>query len=118
MIDLAETARLDTGVLANLTRTRAARRRLMGIYHPYQSFTMIAPETYLNNLQLIEAQAPATGCIVECGVWRGGMSAGMADRLGGTRFHDLMDSYEGLPPVQQIDGPAAVAYQADETSPG
>lgn len=118
MIDLAETARAYVGVLVNVTRARATRRRLMEIYRRYQSFTMIAPETYMNNLLLIEAQAPASGCVVECGVWRGGMSAGMADILGGARFHYLFDSYEGLPPAQQIDGPAAIAYQADTASPG
>jgi O-methyltransferase len=118
MIKLAETGREYVGVVASFTRMRAARRRLMSIYHRYQSFTMITPETYVNNLLLVEVQAPPTGCVVECGVWRGGMSGGMADILGGTRFHYLMDSYEGLPPVQEIDGPAAVAYQADKTSPG
>lgn len=118
MVTLTRTGREYADALGRVRRTKQTRRRLLEIYWRYQSFTMIEPGTYLNNLLLVEAQAPITGCVVECGVWRGGMSAGMADILGGTRFHYLIDSFQGLPPAQTIDGPAANAFQADKTSPG
>ena len=56
----------------------------------------------------------APGCIVECGVWRGGMSAGMAEVLGPGRSYCLFDSFEGLPPADgDKDGELAVAWQAN-----
>jgi len=70
----------------------------------------------MSNLRLCSEFAPATGCIVECGVWRGGMSAAMAEVLP-DRHHLLFDSFEGLPPAQDIDGVAALSYQNDKGSP-
>jgi O-methyltransferase len=87
------------------------------IYRRYRHFTMIAPFTFARNLALCATRAPASGCIVECGVWRGGMSAGMADTIPG-RLHLLFDSFEGLPPAQEIDGESAVSWQSDTSSPG
>src|SRR5438105_2953176 len=91
-----------------LTRSpdRAKLRKAHRVYRQYREFTMIPGFIYCSNLLLCEEQAPSTGCIVEAGVWRGGMSAGLADILPG-RVHYLFDSFEGLPPVQEIDGPAA-----------
>ena len=77
---------------------------------------MVSREAFTANLELCLERAPQTGCIVECGVWRGGMSAAIADVLPG-RFHVLFDSFEGLPQARQIDGPAALAYQIDKSSP-
>ncbi len=55
---------------------------------------------------------------MECGVWRGGTSATMAEVLGPERQYFLFDSFEGLPPANiEKDGAAAVAYQADKDSP-
>jgi O-methyltransferase len=85
------------------------------IYRRYRDFTMINPFTFARNLALCATKAPASGCIVECGVWRGGMSAGMADILPG-RFHLLFDSFEGLPPATDIDGEAALSWQMNANS--
>lgn len=57
------------------------------------------------------------GCVVECGVWRGGMSAGMAEVLGSEREYFLFDSFEGLPAPTVEDGPAAEAWQKDTDGP-
>jgi len=86
------------------------------IYKRYRSYTMIPPYVFESNLLLCEMKAPETGCIVEAGVWRGGMSAGIADALPG-RVHYLFDSFEGLPPAEEIDGEAALKWQQDVTGP-
>ena len=86
------------------------------IYERYRTFTMITPYDFRNNLLLCREKAPDTGCIVEAGVWRGGMSAGMADMMPG-RLHYLFDSFEGLPPAKEIDGEAALKWQQNTTSP-
>jgi O-methyltransferase len=84
-------------------------------YRRYRDFTMTTPFTFARNLALCATKAPASGCIVECGVWRGGMSAGMADVVPG-RLHLLFDSFEGLPPAQDIDGETAVSWQKNTSS--
>jgi O-methyltransferase len=86
------------------------------LHAKYRDATMIPEATYIGNIVLSRQKTPAQGCIVECGVWRGGMSAGIADALPG-RLHYLFDSFEGLPVAKEIDGPKAVAYQADTSSP-
>jgi O-methyltransferase len=61
------------------------------------------------------------GCLVECGTWRGGASFLMARRaihLRQARPVWMFDSFEGLPPPKEIDGPAANAWAADTASPG
>jgi O-methyltransferase len=45
------------------------------------------------------------------------MIAGIAETLGPERHYYLFDSYEGLPPADDMDGEAARAYQADATHP-
>jgi O-methyltransferase len=65
-----------------------------------------------NTLSLCQEKAPSTGCIVEAGVWKGGASAAMAEAMPG-RTHYLFDSFDGLPPAQPIDGPAARDYQTN-----
>ncbi len=61
------------------------------------------------------------GDFVECGVWRGGAAFLMADLLRRAGVSDrkvwLFDSFEGLPPPQELDGPRAVAYARDTDSP-
>jgi hypothetical protein len=59
------------------------------------------------------------GVIVECGVWRGGAAAatllGQLQQYGAVRRPAiLLDSFEGLPPAQERDGPLALAYQAND----
>lgn len=56
------------------------------------------------------------GNFVECGVWRGGTSFLMADLLRrageDSRKVWLVDSFAGSPPPQEIDGEAALHWQA------
>src|SRR5947209_14025471 len=92
------------------------RRRATQVFKRYAEFTMIWRGAYMENLLACKQYAPATGCVVECGVWRGGMSAGIADTLPG-RLHYLFDSFEGLPPAKEIDGVSAIQWQADVHSP-
>src|ERR1700691_2837846 len=77
--------------------------RAMKTDEKYREFTMIPQIAYISNLLLCCDKAPKEGCIVEAGLWRGGMSAAMADTLPG-RLHYLFDSFEGLPPAKEIDG--------------
>jgi hypothetical protein len=44
------------------------------------------------------------------------MSAGIADVMGSEREYFLFDSFEGLPPVTELDGEAAKAWQSDKDS--
>jgi O-methyltransferase len=96
-----------------------AQRRLRAhtTYTKYRDFTMIPSGWYAANLLIAADLAPKHGCIIECGVWRGGMSAGLADTLPG-RTHFLFDSFEGLPPAKvDVDGADAIAYQRDKNHP-
>jgi len=97
-------------------RTQARRQREYhaAVYARYRNFTMIKPATYAANLLVVEDHRNIPGCVVECGTWKGGMSAGMAHLLGKERQYFLFDSFEGLPPAEPTkDGAKAVAYQAD-----
>ncbi len=78
---------------------------------------MIPRSHYLDNLLLATAAHHVAGDIVECGVWRGGMIAGIADVLGPERAYYLYDSYQGLPKAAGIDGERALTWQADTSSP-
>jgi O-methyltransferase len=93
------------------------RRRANAIARKYRGFTMIRPRKFVDNLLLAAKVRERRGCVVECGVWRGGMSAGIAEILGPSRHYYLFDSFEGLPPAQDIDGVAARAYQQNPESP-
>jgi O-methyltransferase len=87
------------------------------IYSKYKEFTMIQQREYNECLELASSVKNLQGCIVECGVWRGGMMAGIADILGKDRKYYLFDSFEGLPPAKEIDGESAIAWQKNVNSP-
>lgn len=70
---------------------------------------MITADDYVENLRLARWVGQVRGSIIECGTWRGGMIAGIADVLGRDRRYYLFDSFEGLPPAKEIDGAAALA---------
>jgi len=74
---------------------------------------MIPEQAYVNNLLLSERIIGLQGSIVECGVWRGGMIAGIADLLGESRHYYLFDSFEGLPEAKEIDGKSAIDWQSN-----
>jgi len=52
------------------------------------------------------------GSVVECGTWRGGMSAGMVEMAGLHRNFHFFDSFEGLPPAGERDGEKAKEYMS------
>lgn len=76
--------------------------------------------TFESVLQSIERGL--AGSIVECGAWKGGCSFGMllAQRY---KYGKVMkpvwifDGFQGMPPVDDRDGPAAKAWQRDVDSP-
>jgi len=76
---------------------------------------MIPESTYIGNLCIAARATEIPGSVVECGTWRGGMIAGIADVLGRDRRYYLFDSFEGLPPAKEIDGPSALAWQSNTT---
>jgi O-methyltransferase len=105
-----------------LIAAKLERRRLRAsfteIYRKFRAYTMIHEAKYVNNLELCFDFKGTPGCIVECGVWRGGMSAGMAEVLGARRNYFLFDSFEGLPPAREdLDGTAAIVWQSNTESP-
>jgi O-methyltransferase len=91
--------------------------KYMSLYSKYKNFTMIAIKGYCLNLSLCEKFKHINGCVVECGVWRGGMSAGIAELLGNERTYYLFDSFEGLPDAQEIDGQSAIDWQSNKDDP-
>jgi O-methyltransferase len=94
-------------------RTRQRRQTLAAIHEKYSAFTMVSRRDYILNLELAETVRTVPGAIVECGVWRGGMIAGIAEILGESRDYVLCDSFQGLPPARPIDGAAALRWQSD-----
>jgi O-methyltransferase len=86
------------------------------IFDKYRNYTMIEQSAYLDNLLLADSIKNLKGDIVECGVWRGGMIAGIAELLGSDRKYHLFDSFEGLPEAKDIDGKLALDYQKNTES--
>ncbi len=73
---------------------------------------MISKNNYIINLKLADKYIKhLAGDIVECGVWKGGMIAGIAELIGSDRVYYLFDSFEGLPEVKEIDGQSAKLWQ-------
>src|SRR5690348_7511798 len=92
-----------------IRRVTYAKRyvRFLRIHAKYSDLTMIPASTYAKNLMIAENYIRSVpGCVVECGTWRGGMIAGIADVLGAERDYFLFDSFEGLPAAGEIDGTA------------
>jgi O-methyltransferase len=96
--------------------TRLRRREFGQLFSKYRERTMLTREGYLANLELVST-IKASGCVVECGVWKGGTSAGMAEVLGPDREYFLFDSFQGHVDPQPIDGSAAFAWKADKNGP-
>ena len=75
---------------------------------------MIPKGTYIENLRICRSYSFLEGDIIECGTWKSGMIAGMAEILGNdNRTYYLFDSFEGLPLAKHIDGQAALSWQKD-----
>ena len=84
------------------------------IFEKYKDYTMIPNIFYIDNLELSSLVKNIEGDVVECGVWRGGMVAGIAEILGKERTYRLFDSFEGLPEAKEIDGKSAVNWQKNK----
>ncbi len=116
--------RFGFSVSAILSRARArfgvfaARIADYRLFYQLERFTMISQSKFAVNLGIARWYAEVPGAVVECGTWKGGMIAGLANALGCHRDYYLYDSFEGLPPAQACDGEAARRWQADKTSPG
>lgn len=102
---------------AALRRSRTLRQ-YSRIYERFSDYTMIGCGQFVTNLELATSIRHLPGCVVECGVWRGGMAAGIATVLGPDRDYFLFDSFEGLPDAKPIDGTAALNWQKNTTAPG
>lgn len=94
------------------------------IYAHVSSLTMVSRETldFTWKQTVARLAAGSSGYLVECGVWRGGCSFGMAlaQRAAFGRVREpvyMFDSFQGLPDATERDGPAAFRYQADVMSP-
>jgi O-methyltransferase len=90
---------------------------LGAIWSRFAPYTMIPEFRFYDNLALMRHfAARVEGTFVECGVWRGGMSAAMIAIGGPSRFYHFFDSFEGLPMASEIDGPRALEWQSSQTS--
>ena len=87
------------------------------LYKSLSKHTMVPEPTFYGNLDLAKTLNKIPGCVVECGAWKGGMAAGISTVMKPARSYYLFDSFEGLPPAQEIDGEAALAYQRNTDLP-
>lgn len=95
--------------------------RYIGIFLQFRTRSMIPLLNYCENLAVVaEAIGNQTlneGAIIECGTWKGGMAAGLM-RIGGPRRkYVFFDSFEGLPPVTELDGQSALSWQTNAKGP-
>lgn len=89
--------------------------RLAWLYVRYRRSTMVRVLPFIDNLRLVQRalENPAcrmSGCIVECGTWRGGMSAALMSVGGSNREYFFFDSFKGLPPPGLMDGGEAIKW--------
>jgi O-methyltransferase len=102
--------------ILNIYKLANKKQKARSLYTRYKDFTMIEPLQFIDNVLLCESIKSINGCIVECGVWRGGMIAGIYEFSETKRKCILFDSFEGLPEVKENDGKAAKIWQ--ETNDG
>lgn len=110
----AEPATLRTRALGRARRNLrdAALVRhypMVRLHRQVSDLTLLPPAQFVDNLLVARRARHVAGDLVECGAWRGGMSAALAWALPGRRSV-LLDSFEGLPDAREIDGPAAVHW--------
>jgi len=106
-----------TAPLLPLLRSWRHRRRANRLYARYRKWTMIPRAQFADNLWLCREFGTLPGLVIECGVWRGGMIAALAQLLGPERTYYLFDSFEGLPPADLLkDGERAVNWMARAVS--
>src|SRR5256885_815316 len=103
-------------LIRTLPKFAADEWRYRRIARKYRRWSMVPSVAYVSNLRIAANVKNVPGVVVECGTWRGGMIAGIADVLGSNRRYYLFDSFEGLPPAREIDGTGALAWQADKSA--
>lgn len=91
------------------------------LYQKFSFYSMVSRSFFLDNLDIVNKYVSSIRftelpIVVECGVWRGGMLAAMAEMLGNQYTYYLFDSFEGLPEVKEIDGIKAKQWQNDKQS--
>lgn len=89
---------------------------MSALYDKFKDYTMMTRDSFDANIELAMA-VTIPGCVVECGVWKGGMIAGLATAMGNDRHYYLFDSFEGLPWAEEVDGFAALMYQRNDEAP-
>jgi hypothetical protein len=76
------------------------------LYAHIKEYTMCRPERFDNFCRALEFTRNLSGCVVECGVWKGGMIVGAAkftiDNNIEREFY-AFDSYEGFPEPTEKD---------------
>jgi O-methyltransferase len=82
---------------------------MVRLHQRVADLTLVPKGQFVDNLVVARQARSVPGDLVECGTWRGGMSAAMAWALPNRRSI-LLDSFEGLPDAKEIDGPAAVHW--------
>jgi hypothetical protein len=80
--------------------------------------TMLPPHVLMGLVRQVDlvVRENIPGALVECGVWKGGGSFLMADRLrrlGADRPVWMFDSFAGMPDPDPIDGPLAAAWASN-----
>ena len=103
--------------LAGKPPSLVADRPFADIFEKYRHYTMIGYEDFVPNMALVQKFSSVPGIVVECGVWRGGMIAAMAEFLGPGRSYYLFDSFEGLPAPEAVDGKAAMDWSLRTEAP-
>lgn len=92
--------------------------RYRRIFNRFRDFTMVERDAYIANLSLAEQTLAKprlkSGCIIECGTWRGGMAAGLMMLGGKNRSYYFFDSFRGLPPPGAEDGEEAKHWQENK----
>jgi len=104
--------------IAQKLHVRKEYAEAKSVFDEFKEYTMVPPGIYIENLLLAKRIKNIPGAVVECGVWRGGMSAGLVSILGKDREYYLYDSYEGLPDAGELDGQKAVDYQNNPDAEG
>ena len=82
---------------------------MVRLHRRVADLTLLPAGQFVDNLVVARLARSVPGDLVECGTWRGGMSAALAWALP-DRHSVLLDSFEGLPDAKAIDGPAAVHW--------
>jgi O-methyltransferase len=109
----------NAGALTNWVETRD----LPPIIRSVRPYSMV-PHASLVDLARqtrVVLEQGISGALVECGAWRGGASFLMALILRHAGVRDrkvwMFDSFEGIQPPQEIDGPAAKAWAQNTRGP-